>query len=121
MNSSLVTDYLSKSELNCFVDKEYFFQMLQFLSFIRNLKGIKQFVDDQIYYLIEFPVADFQPFLKRNPKSSYQRNKLLDFLISFQTLLPFIKKFSDIEFRSSVMFFLLKLTKKTKVDCGFFE
>jgi hypothetical protein len=112
LNSGLVTDYLGKSELNSFVDKEYFFQVLQFLSFIRNLKGIKQFVDDQIYYLIEFPVADFQRFLRRNPKSSYQRSKLLDFLISLQTLPPLIEKFSDIEFRSSVMFPLFKLRKQ---------
>ena len=111
-NPGLVTDYLGKSEFNSFADKEYFFQVLQFLSFIRNLKGIKQFVDDQIYYLIEFPVADFQRFLGRNPKSSYQRSKLLDFLTSLQTLPPLIEKFSDIEFRSSVMFPLFKLRKQ---------
>ena len=111
-NPGLVTDYLGKSEFNSFANKEYFFQVLQFLSFIRNLKGIKQFVDDQIYYLIEFPVADFQRFLGRNPKSSYQRSKLLDFLTSLQTLPPLIEKFSDIEFRSSVMFPLFKLRKQ---------
>ena len=90
-NPGLVTDYLGKSEFNSFADKEYFFQVLQFLSFIRNLKGIKQFVDDQIYYLIEFPVADFQQFLGRNSKSSYQRSKLLDFLTSLQTLPHLLK------------------------------
>ena len=111
-NRGLVTDYLGKSEFNSFADKEYFFQVLQFLSFIRDLKGIKQFVDDQIYYLIEFPNADFQRFLGRNPKSSYQRSKLLDFLTSLQTLPPLIEKFSDIEFRSSVMFPLFKLRKQ---------
>ena len=76
------------------------------------MKGRKQFVDDQIYYLIEFPVANFQRFLRRNPKSSYQRSKLLDFLISLQTLPTLIEKFSDIEFRSSVMFPLFKLRKQ---------
>lgn len=45
-NPGLVTDYLGKSEFNSFANKEYFFQVLQFLSFIRNLKGIKQFVSD---------------------------------------------------------------------------
>ena len=71
-NAGLVTDYLDKSKLNSFTDKEFFFRLLQFLSFIRNLKRLKQFVDDQIYYLTEFPVADFIRFLGEDPKSSYQ-------------------------------------------------
>ncbi len=81
------------------------------------MKGIKQkqFVDDQIYYLIEFPVADFQRFLGRNPKSSYHRSKFLDFLTSLQRLLSLIEKFSDIEFRSSVIFPLFKLRKQARL------
>ena len=78
------------------------------------MKGIKQFVDDQTYYRIEFSVPDFQRFLRGNMKSSYQRRKLLDFLISLQTLPPLIEKFSDIEFRSSVMFPLFKLRKQDR-------
>lgn len=78
------------------------------------MKGIKQFVDDQIYYLIEFLIVDFQRFLGRNTKSSYQRSKLVNFLTSLQTLPPIIEKFSDIEFRSSVMFPLFKLRKQSR-------
>ena len=38
--------------------------------------------------------------------------KLLNFLISLQTLPPLIEKFSDIEFRSSVMFPSFKMRKQ---------
>jgi hypothetical protein len=113
-NPGLVTDYLDKSKLNSFADKESLFRLLQFLSFIRNLKGVKQFVDDQIYYLIEFPVADFLRFLGKNPKSSYQQRKVLDFLKSLQGFPPIVEQFSEIEFRSSVMFPMLKLRKESR-------
>ena len=113
-NPGLVTDYLGKNGLNSFAEKEYFFRVLQFLSFIRRFKGVKQFIDDQIYYLIEFPVADFQRFLGKNPKSSYQRSKVLDFLTSLQGFPPLVNKFSEIEFRSSVMFPLVKLRKQSR-------
>ena len=113
-NPGLVTDYLGKSKLNSFADKESLFRLLQFLSFIRNLKGVKQFIDDQIYYLIEFPVSDFLRFLGENPKSSYQRRKVLDFLNSLQGLPPLVEQFSEVEFRSSVMFPLVKLRKESR-------
>jgi hypothetical protein len=113
-NPSLVTDYLGKSKLNSFTDKESLFRFLQFLSFIRSLTGVKQFVDDQIYYLIKFPVADFIRFLGENPKSSYQRKKVLDFLNSLQGFPPLVEQFSEVEFRSSVMFPLVKLRKENR-------
>ncbi len=113
-NPGLVTDYLVKSKLNSFTEKESLFRLLQFLSFIRNLKGVKQFVDDQIYYLIEFPVADFLRFLGENSKSSYQRRKVLDFLNSLQGFSPPVEQFSEVEFRSSVMFPLVKLRKESR-------
>ena len=113
-NPGLVTDYLGKSKLNSFTDKESLFRLLQFLSFIRNLTGVKQFVDDQIHYLIKFPVADFLRFLGENPKSSYQRKKVLDFLNSLQGFPPLVEQFSEVEFRSSVMFPLVKLRKENR-------
>lgn len=76
------------------------------------MEGFRQFIDDQVYYIVEFPVVDFLRFLGKDPKSTYQRNKVLDFLKGLQDLPPFVEKFSEIEFRSSIMFPLLKLTKK---------
>ena len=78
------------------------------------MKGVKQFVDDQIYYLIEFPVADFLRFLGGNPKSTYQRREVLDFLTSLPRFPPLVNKFSEIEFRSSIIFPLVKVRKQSR-------
>ena len=111
-NSGLVTDYLSQRKFDSLDETKSFFLFLQFLSFLRKMEGLAQFLDDQVYYIVEFPVVDFLRFLGKNPKSTYQRNKVLNFLKSLQDLPPFIEIFSEIEFRSSIMFPLLKLTKK---------
>jgi hypothetical protein len=101
----LLTTYLKND------NKELTFNFLRFLSFLRKMEGLCQFIDDQVYYIIEFPVVDFLRFLGKDLKSTYQRNKVLDFLKSLQDLPPFVEKFSEIEFRSSIMFPLLKLRK----------
>ena len=111
-NSGLVTDYLSQRKFDSLEETKSFFLFLQFLSFLRKMKGLAQLLDDQVYYIVEFPVVDFLRFLGKNPKSTYQRNKVLNFLKSLQDLPPFMEVFSEIEFRSSIMFPLLKLTKK---------
>jgi len=111
-NSGLVTDYLSQRKFDSLDETKSFFLFLQFLSFLRKMEGLAQFLDDQVYYIVEFPVVDFLRFLGKNPKSTYQRNKVLNFLKSLQDLPPFIEILSEIEFRSSIMFPLLKLTKK---------
>lgn len=90
-------------------------KLLQFLSFIRNLAASKQFVDDQVYYRIEFPLVDFIRFIGGNDKSTYQRTKALNFLKSLQELKPLLQKFSDTHFRSSVIFPYLKLEKQNRL------
>ena len=49
--NSLVSSYLRKDNLDSFVQKEHFFQLIQFLSFLRNLESSKQFLEDQAYLL----------------------------------------------------------------------
>ena len=49
---SLVTSYLETNNFNSLVEAEYFFKLLQFLSFIRDLKGSKLFVVNQGYYML---------------------------------------------------------------------
>ena len=112
VNSILVTDYISQTKMNSFDEMEFLFRLLQFLSFIRKFEGVKQCIDDQTYYIVEFCVVDFIRFLGKDPKSSYQRSKLLEFFKSLQKLPPFVDKFSDMEFRSSIMFPLVKLSKQ---------
>lgn len=114
-NTGLVTDYLRQTKFDSLDERKSFFRFLQFLSFLRNIESSRQFIDDQVYYMIEFPVVDFIRFLGKNPKSTYQRNKVLDFLKGLQDFPPFVERFSDIEFQSSIMFPLLKLTKKDQL------
>ena len=80
LSNCLVTSYFEKNNLDSFVKKKRFLKLLQFLFFIRNLEALKQFINDQVYYLIEFPVADFLRFTGVNEKSQYQRTKVLKFL-----------------------------------------
>ena len=111
-NVGLVTNYLRQTKSESLDEIKCLFRFFQFLSFIRKMEGLRQSIDNQVYYIIEFPVVDFLRFLGKDTKSTYQRNKVLNFLKSLQDLPPFVEKFSDIEFRSSIMFPLLKLTKK---------
>ena len=112
--NSLVSSYLRKDCLDSFVQKKQFFKLIQLLSFIRSLEYSKQFINDQVYYVIEFTVMEFISFTGGNAKSTYQRTKALEFLTSLQDIKPLIQKFSNNEFRRSVMFPYLKLTKQNR-------
>ena len=72
-------------------------------------------LDDQVYYLVTFPVIDFTRYLGLNERSHYQRNKILEILQSLQTLQPVLDYFDDIYFRSSVMFPYVKIQKRGQV------
>lgn len=113
-HNHLVSSYLYENTLNSLVQKEQFFQLLQFFSFLRTLDYSRQFLDDQVYCIVEFALMDFISFTWNNPRSSYQRNKALNFFASLQDIKPLIQKFSDNGFRRSVMFPYLKLTKKNR-------
>lgn len=113
--NSLISSYLRKDWLDSFVQKKQFFKLIQLLSFIRRLEYSKQFINDQVYYVIEFAVMDFLSFTGGNAKSTYQRTKALEFLTSLQDIKPLIQKFSNNEFRRSVMFPYLKLTKQNNL------
>ncbi len=108
----LLSIYFYGNTLNSLVQKEQFFQLLQFFSFLRTLDSSRQFLDDQVYSIVEFALMDFISFPLNNPTSSYQKNKALKFFVSLQHIKPLIQKFSDNEFRRSVMFPYLKLNKK---------
>ena len=110
--NSLVSSYLKSDNLDSFVEKERFLNLLQFLSFIRNFEGSKRFLEDQVYYVIQFPLIDFVNFIGGNNTSTYHRTKALKFLVSLQKIEPLAQKFSDSKFRSSIMFPYLKLKKQ---------
>jgi len=112
--NSLVSSYLRKDNLDSFVQKKRFFKLIQLLSFLRTLEYSRQFIDDQAYCVIEFAVLDFIVFTGGNMKSTYHRTKALEFLTSLQDIKPLIQKFSNEEFRRSVMFPYLKLKKQNR-------
>jgi hypothetical protein len=112
--NSLVNSYLKKGNLEDFVQKEQFFKLIQLLSFLRTLGYSRQFLDNQAYCVLEFAVIDFIGFTGGDMKSTYERTKALKFLTSLQDLKPLIQKFSNEEFRRSVMFPYLKLKKQNR-------
>ena len=112
--NSLVSSYLRKDGLDSFVQKKQFFKLIQLLSFIRSLEYLRQFIDDQAYCVMEFAVMDLISFTGGNTKSTYQRTKALKFLTSLQEIKSVVQKFSNNEFRRSVMFPYLKLTKQNR-------
>ncbi len=73
---------------------------------------MKESLGNQIYYLIEFPVAEFMTF--RNVGGKYQRLQTLEFLRSLQKLDTVITNFSETSLRSSVLFTYLELEKEGK-------
>jgi hypothetical protein len=52
----LLTTYLKND------NKELTFNFLRFLSFLRKMEELAQFLNDQVYYIVEFPVVDFYAF-----------------------------------------------------------
>lgn len=100
----LVTDYLKTNTLENLNQKESFFRILQFLSFIRTITNSTSIdAGNQIYYVVQFHLSQFLEFIYLDTTSSYQRKKILGFLKSLTALQPFAHKFSDDEFRSSIM------------------
>ena len=68
-NNSLISTYLKTTKLHSTVKKEHSFQLLQFLSFIRNLASSKRSLDEnQIYHTISFPLTDLLKFMKVDQK-----------------------------------------------------
>ena len=113
-SNSLVSSYLNENNLDSFFQKEQFFKLIQFLSFLRTLGYSIQFLDNQAYCVIEFAVMDFINFTGSNARSTYQRTKALEFFASLQEIKPLIQKFSNNEFQRSVMFPYLKLKKQNR-------
>lgn len=60
-------------------NKELTFNFLRFLSFLQSQtkKSYTRSFDDQVYYMIRFPLSDFIIYIGTNHKSYYQRKKVL--------------------------------------------
>ena len=71
--TGLLTTYLKND------NKELTFNLLRFLSFLQSQtkKSYTQSFDDQVYYMIRFPLSDFIIYIGADHKSHYQRKKAL--------------------------------------------
>jgi hypothetical protein len=72
----LLTTYLKND------NKELTFNFLRFLaSFkVKQKKGYTRSFDDPVYSMIRFPLSDFIIYISADPKSHFQRKKVLQIL-----------------------------------------
>ena len=112
--SHLVSNYLNKSLVtDSMADKLIFYRILQFLSFTRTRHFKKEILNGELYYTFSFPLVDFARRIDLHPLDTYQRKKLLTFFYQLQGLPPIYQWFSDFEFRSSLLFPVIRIKNQT--------
>ena len=112
--SHLVSNYLTKSLVTeSMGDKLLFYRLLQFLSFTRTRHSQKEILNGQLYYTFSFPLVDFARRINLYPLDTYQRKKLLTFFSQLQGLPPIFQWFTDFEFRSSLIFPVIRIQNQT--------
>jgi hypothetical protein len=113
----LLTTYLKND------NKELTFNFLRFLSFLQSQtkKSYTQSFDDQVYYMIRFPLSDFILYIGADHKSHYQRKKALQIFKDLEAFQIFklqtftLEDFDDFEFCSSVIIPYLKVKKNGRL------
>ena len=114
---SLLTTYLKND------NKELTFNFLRFLSFLQNRtkKSYTRSFDDQVYYMIRFPLSNFIRYIGADHKSHYQRKKALQIFKDLEAFQIFklqrftLEDFDDFEFCSSVIIPYLKVKKNGRL------
>ena len=115
--TGLLTTYLKND------NKELTFNFLRFLSFLQSQtkKSYTQSFDDQVYYIISFPLRDFILYIGADHKSHYQRKKALQIFKDLEAFQMFklqtftLEDFDDFEFCSSVIIPYLKVKKNGRL------
>ena len=113
----LLTTYLKND------NKELTFNFLRFLSFLQSQtkKSYTRSFDDQVYYMIRFPLSDFILYIGADHKSHYQRKKALQIFKDLEAFQMFklqtftLEDFDDFEFCSSVIIPYLKVKKNGRL------
>ena len=111
---SLLTSYL-QNEINYYTpdaqeEEKRFFHLLQFLTFVKNLEidpskdCDTHVIENQLYYILKFPLSQFARSIGIPISNQYQREKLVEYFRQLQTIDPIVKPFSDGGFRSYVGF-----------------
>ena len=112
--SHLVSNYFNKNlTMDSRADKLTFYRILQFLSFTRNCHFKQQNLNGELYYNFSFPLVDFARQIGLHPLNSYRRKKLLEFFNQLQGLPPVYQWFSDFEFRSALIFPVIRIENQT--------
>ena len=83
-------------------DKETSFNCLQLLSFIQSgyVTTDLSFVESLDIAIVKFALVDFIKFIGKNKRSTYQRNKVGNFLNSLLVLPPLRIKISDVKYEN---------------------
>ena len=97
--TGLLTTYLKND------NKELTFNLLRFLSFLQSQtkKSYTRSFDDQVYYMIRFPLSDFILYIGADHKSHYQRKKALQIFKDLEAFQSFklqtftLQDFDDFE------------------------
>ena len=112
---SLISSYMDeKLVMTSNQDKLFFYRTIQLLSFART-RQLKQTVkiNGEILNTFSFPLTQFAKQIGLHPLNSYQRKNLLEFFRKLQYLPPIYQWFSDSEFRSSIIFSIIRVTNQS--------
>ena len=118
--SHLVSNYFNKNLVTDSInDRLTFYRIIQFLSFTRNCQFKEEILNEELYYNFSFPLVDFARQIGLHPLDTYQRKKLLKFFYQLQGVPLVYQWFSDSEFRSALIFPVIRIenytSKHTKI------
>lgn len=110
---NLISSYMNKKLItNSNEDKLFFYRTIQLLSFAWTCH-LKDKVNQDVLYTFTFSLTEFAKQVGLHPLNSYQRTKLLKFFFKLQGLPPIYRWFSDSEFRSFIVFPIIRVRNKT--------
>lgn len=95
-------------------DKLFFYRTIQLLSFARTCQLKQKIkVNEENLTTFSFPLTEFAKQIGLHPLNYYQRKNLLKFFHNLQDLPPIYQWFSDSEFRSSIIFPIIRVTNES--------
>jgi hypothetical protein len=107
----LLTTYFNNISFETLENQEFLYTLFQLLSYIRTLESSVNWISNENYRIISFPVNQFLEFPGKEKTNYYPIRKLVDFLESFQSFPPIRQYFSDGGFRSALIFPYLEVRK----------
>lgn len=112
--SHLVSNYFNKKLITDSIENRLtFYRIIQFLSFTRDCQFEEEILNEELYYNFSFPLVDFARQIGVHPLNTYQRKKLLKFFYQLQQLPMICLWFGDSEFRSALIFPVLRIENYT--------